>query len=169
MLKRIKDRTKSAMTLVAKYNELLPSVPQFPNCPPLTPLDPKNLNTMILTDAFWELEYFQSQEPWAVTPAIRDGISAQQNYHRALEEIQILASEVTRYVNYNITRLDQVQQLLPNVTFGSAIHLHIQHLGVKSAFALQSLKCLDRLSVNPTGFEDIEKSIKGIIDIAKLN
>ena len=158
------------LDLIKQYNELLLKVEPFPDCPPLSPLDKKSLSSLLLTDTFLELELFQSNEPWAVNPAIRRGIAALQEYHRAAEEILILGSEVTRYVNGFISRLDEVEQVMSVVESGCAIHSHLLHLGAKSVRALKSLQSLDRLTLNSASFKSVmEVSVKGNTDLSKAH
>jgi len=118
---------------------------------------------MLLDDTFWELEHFQSKEPWAVNPVVRRSIAAQYEYRRSLEEIHILGSEVTRYVNWHISRLNSVEELIKIVVPGSAIYSLVLRWGAQSMQALRSLKCLEHLTLETEDvtLQAIAKTVKG--------
>jgi len=118
---------------------------------------------MLLDDTFWELEHFQSKEPWAVNPVVRRSIAAQYEYRRSLEEIHILELDVTRYVNWHISRLNSVEKFIKSVVPGSAIYSLVLRWGAQSMQALRSLECLNQLTLETedVALQAIAKTVKG--------
>jgi hypothetical protein len=129
-------------------------------------LNKKLINELLVTDAFWELELFQSKEKWAVDPLVRKAIMAMYLNLRAMEEIEILASEVQCYMTWLIARLDAVEFGLSMIQLDSLVGQNILQIGLKTADALRTLRGLETVKLtSDEKFQKVNHELKGIITI----
>jgi hypothetical protein len=147
---------------ISKYNELISRLNEVD--PPLTPLDKKRVDSMLLTDEFWELDRFHSRERWAMDRNVRTAIMQRQLHNRALEEIQILSHELLIYVKWASSRLDNVISTIKLIKVRSPLALRILHAGHKCANALSNItkSSFDKLKVPRN--EAIQTMLQGITD-----
>jgi len=130
LLASVKWGRKKIDSEIQKFNKLVEKLP--PSDQKLSPLDKKNVDDMLLTDEFWGLERFQSEEKWAVNSNIRSAITKRQLHDCAVEEIRILAVEMHRLVEWCSYRLDAVKRSLIVVDVTSAIGIQLLEITIKT-------------------------------------
>jgi hypothetical protein len=137
--------------------------------PPLTALDKKHIDGMLLNDEFWELDRFHSREKWATDKNVRTSIMQRQLHQRALEEIKNLSRELQIYVEWASSRLDSVITAIKIINVQSPIGLRILHVGRKCATALSNISRSRLGTLRVSKNEAIETVLQGTLMLNVLD